>query len=77
MKQLVEQTGKIAAFVMEVLFSNPSSNEHVLVVVTLMKVNLHIANYHFHRIPLPLGAWQLGEKVHIGTSNFLIAHIQG
>ena len=48
-----------------------------LTLVALMKVNLHIANYHYHRIPLPLGAWQLGEMVHIGTSNFLIAHIQG
>ena len=77
-KQLVEQTGKIAAFVMEVLFQIlHQMNMLWLTLVALMKVNLHVANYHFHRIPLPLGAWQLGKKVHIGTSNFLIAHIQG
>ena len=69
MKQLVEQTGKIAAFVMEVLSSNPSSNEHVVVDTCCLDEGEPARR----QLPLPqdplapgrLAAWREGAYRHL------------
>ena len=40
-------------------------DSHLESQIIVTQVNLDIGNYHFYRLPLPLGVWQAGDKVGI------------